>query len=175
MPRTTLPLGLLIAFTAGLALAVTAWSPSVAAKPPAVQEAKEAKADGKKPAAPAAKGGPPPGVTANACGCYRTEAGACVCGDKKGKCECPGDCEPIGCDAKRTKEAEREIAAETKRAQEEEKKRQAAEAAAEAARNTPIPEEGAEDAEPPKGEKNEKSEARKAPRKPAKETPVKNK
>ncbi|HEY2902099.1 MAG TPA: hypothetical protein VGL59_16070 [Polyangia bacterium] len=75
----------------------------------------------------------PAGVTVNACGCYRTEAGACFCGDKNGKCMCPGDCEPMACEQKRSKEMQREIAAETKKAQDDEKKRQADEDAAEAA------------------------------------------
>jgi hypothetical protein len=52
---------------------------------------------------------------ANACGCYRDSAGSCFCG-KKGKCACPGDCEPKGCDEKRAKQLEKEIAEETKKA-----------------------------------------------------------
>jgi len=67
----------------------------------------------------------------NACGCYKNGKGECVCTDKKGKCECPGECEPVGCAQKREKEMEREMAAEVKRAQEDEKKRKAAEEAAE--------------------------------------------
>jgi hypothetical protein len=51
----------------------------------------------------------------NACGCYRDSAGSCFCG-KKGKCACPGDCEPKGCDEKRAKQLEKEIAEETKKA-----------------------------------------------------------
>ena len=51
----------------------------------------------------------------NACGCYRDSSGACFCG-KKGKCACPGDCEPKGCEEKRAKELDKEIAAETKKA-----------------------------------------------------------
>ena len=70
-----------------------------------------------------AKDGPPPGETVNACGCYHDAKGGCVCTDKKGKCECPGECEPVGCGAKRDKEMDREMAAEIKRAQEDEKKR----------------------------------------------------
>jgi hypothetical protein len=120
----TLPMPSLCMLLSVIAVFVAASSPSWAAK---------------KAPPPAAKG-PPPGVTLNACGCYRTEAGTCLCGDKKGKCECPGDCEPVGCDAKRAKEVEREIAAETKKAQEEEKKRQAAEAARAARENEVIDE-----------------------------------
>lgn len=51
----------------------------------------------------------------NACGCYRDSAGSCFCG-KKGKCACPGDCEPKGCEEKRAKQLEKEIAEETKKA-----------------------------------------------------------
>ena len=38
---------------------------------------------------------PPAGASgpANACGCYSTGAGSCYC-VKKGKCGCPGECEP---------------------------------------------------------------------------------
>jgi hypothetical protein len=57
----------------------------------------------------------------NACGCYRDTTGACYCG-KKGKCDCPGDCEPKGCEEKRAKEMEKEVVAETKRARDAEKK-----------------------------------------------------
>ena len=57
----------------------------------------------------------------NACGCYRDSAGSCFCG-KKGKCDCPGDCEPKGCEEKRAKELDKEVEAETKRAREAEKK-----------------------------------------------------
>jgi len=52
----------------------------------------------------------------NACGCYRDTTGACYCG-KKGACVCPGDCEPKGCEEKRAKQLEKEIAAETKKAE----------------------------------------------------------
>lgn len=57
----------------------------------------------------------------NACGCYRDTTGACFCG-KKGKCDCPGDCEPKGCEEKRAKEMNKEVEAETKRARDAEKK-----------------------------------------------------
>jgi hypothetical protein len=57
----------------------------------------------------------------NACGCYRDAAGACFCG-KKGKCDCPGDCEPKGCEEKRSREIEKEVEAEVKRAKEVDKK-----------------------------------------------------
>jgi hypothetical protein len=59
----------------------------------------------------------------NACGCYRDSTGSCFCGPKgKGKCDCPGDCEPKGCEEKRAKELEKEIQAETRHAQEAERK-----------------------------------------------------
>ncbi|HEY4187083.1 MAG TPA: hypothetical protein VGP07_18550 [Polyangia bacterium] len=55
------------------------------------------------------------GPKPNACGCYRDTTGACFCG-KKTKCGCPGECEPKGCEEKRAKQLEKEIAAETKKA-----------------------------------------------------------
>jgi hypothetical protein len=84
----------------------------------------------KKDATPAARGSAPRGVTLNACGCYR-EGSSCVCTNKNARCDCPEDCEPIGCEEKRQKEMDREIAAEVKHAQDEEKKREEAEAARE--------------------------------------------
>jgi hypothetical protein len=109
-----------------------------------------------------AKGKPPPGESLNACGCYRDGGGSCVCTDKKGKCECPGECEPIGCGEKRDKEIEREMAAEIKRAQDDEKKRQAEREAQEAKDNgvaSPSPDGGdsppavaAKPAKPPRKE-----------------------
>jgi hypothetical protein len=84
----------------------------------------DAQAKGKKPAAatpaPAA-----PDKAMNACGCYKDTAGACLC-SKKGKCDCPGECEPKGCEEKRAKEMEKEIAAETKKAAEADKKQREA-------------------------------------------------
>ena len=67
-----------------------------------------------RPAAPAA------GKEVNACGCYTNAAGACFCGRGKGKgkdkCACPGECEPKGCEQKRAKQMQKEIAAETRKA-----------------------------------------------------------
>jgi hypothetical protein len=63
----------------------------------------------------------------NECGCYRDDSGACKCA-RKSKCGCPGECEPVGCEAKREKQAEREAEAELKRIAAKEKKK-AAEAA----------------------------------------------
>jgi hypothetical protein len=72
-----------------------------------------------------AEAAPPP---VNACGCYRDSAGSCYCGKKAGKCVCPGECEPKGCDEKRAKELDKEIEAEAKHAREAEKKQQAEQA-----------------------------------------------
>ena len=62
-----------------------------------------------------------PGVRAeqrNKCGCYRDEgAGTCYC-DKKAKCGCPGECEPKGCEEQRTRELQKQIDAETRKAEE---------------------------------------------------------
>jgi len=62
----------------------------------------------------------------NACGCYKDTAGQCFCG-KKGKCACPGDCEPKGCEEKRNKEIQKEVAAETKKAHEADQKQRSKE------------------------------------------------
>jgi hypothetical protein len=56
----------------------------------------------------------------NACGCYK-DGDSCYC-DKKARCGCPGECEPKGCEEKRARELEKEVQAETKRAQESERK-----------------------------------------------------
>jgi hypothetical protein len=89
----------------------------------------------------------PPGETLNACGCYHDAKGGCVCTDKKAKCDCAGDCEPVGCGAKRDKEIEREMAAEIKRAQEDEKRRN------DAQRDNEAHENGSTDAGPPPTDK----------------------
>lgn len=65
----------------------------------------------------------------NACGCYRDAAGACYCGKKGGKCVCPGECEPQGCEEKRAKEIQKEVDAESKRARDAEKKQEDEQAA----------------------------------------------
>jgi hypothetical protein len=67
----------------------------------------------------------------NACGCYHDDTGACKCTNKKAKCGCPGDCEPVSCEARREKEASREAEATLKKIQQREKKK-----AAEVARET---------------------------------------
>ncbi|HLK90885.1 MAG TPA: hypothetical protein VKZ18_13390 [Polyangia bacterium] len=61
----------------------------------------------------------------NRCGCYRDGAGACFC-SKKATCGCPGDCEPRGCEEKRDKDLQREIQAETRKAEEAGRGRSAA-------------------------------------------------
>jgi hypothetical protein len=53
----------------------------------------------------------------NSCGCYQDASGACFCG-KKAKCGCPGSCEPKGCEEKRAKQINKEIEAETRKAEE---------------------------------------------------------
>jgi len=58
----------------------------------------------------------------NACGCYQKSDGSCVCGHGS-KCGCPEECEPKGCEEKRQKEMDKEIQAETRKAQDAEKKR----------------------------------------------------
>jgi hypothetical protein len=70
----------------------------------------------------------------NACGCYRGADGNCVCTkSRKPKCACAGECEPIGCEAQRQKQADKEAAAALKRIDAKEKKK-AAEAKAAAKR-----------------------------------------
>ena len=59
----------------------------------------------------------------NACGCYQNTAGQCIC-TRRGKCDCPGECEPKGCDEKRQKELDKAIQEETRKAEAAEKKRQ---------------------------------------------------
>jgi hypothetical protein len=107
----------------------------------------------------------------NACGCYRGPKG-CVCTDKKAKCDCPGECEPVGCDKRREQDLEKEMAAEVKRAQEDEKRRrdeqEARERSAAAdAGITPDPEPAAKpDPAPPKNAQKGTKPARKGQPKP---------
>ena len=79
--------------------------------------ARSASAKGKKAATPPAAAHKP----LNACGCYTDTEGKCFCG-KRGKCECPGECEPKGCEEKRARQIAKDIAAETKKASEIDKK-----------------------------------------------------
>jgi len=79
----------------------------------------------------------------NQCGCYRDTTGACFC-EKKATCGCPGECEPRGCEEKRDKELQRQIEAETKKAQESGRKDSASkddesEMAAAPTKRTPPP------------------------------------
>jgi len=118
----------------------------------------------------------PPGVTLNACGCY-PKGNGCVCTNKKAKCECPGECEPAGCDEKRNKEAEKEYSDAVKKAQDDEKRRDEAEKKkaadeekkrkeAEAAEVRRLNEEAAAGAEtPPAEDEGEKTDSK--PKKPA--------
>jgi len=117
----------------------------------------------------------------NACGCYRDAAGACYCGKKGGKCVCPGECEPQGCEEKRAKEIQKEVDAEAKRAREAEKK-QEDEQAAKAAKERQAAQPGDDEADDsdkadPSDKKQETAKAGKddddddtAPRKKSKKT-----
>jgi hypothetical protein len=71
----------------------------------------------------------------NACGCFHDDTGACKCTNRRAKCDCPNDCEPVGCEAKRQKDANREAEATLKKIQAREKKK-AAEARHEAKAKT---------------------------------------
>jgi hypothetical protein len=92
------------------------------------------RAEAKSKSAKAADAGPKHEV--NACGCYKDAAGACFCG-KKGKCACPGECEPKGCEEKRNKAIEKEVAAETKKAHEADQKERSKEHASKEAKKKP--------------------------------------
>jgi hypothetical protein len=107
-----------------VALLMVGTSATVLAKPAAKE----------KKAAPAATGAD--GNAVNACGCYSSGQGSCFCA-KKAKCGCPGECEPKGCEEKREKEIERQVAAETKKAAEADKKQR--KASADAERNSQRP------------------------------------
>jgi hypothetical protein len=62
----------------------------------------------------------------NACGCYRGGDGNCICTKtKKLTCACAGDCEPVGCEAQRQKQANKEAEAALKRIDAKEKKKAA--------------------------------------------------
>jgi hypothetical protein len=60
----------------------------------------------------------------NACGCREGAPGQCVC-EKKSRCGCPGECEPRGCDERRAKQLEKEIQAETRKAEESSRRQRA--------------------------------------------------
>lgn len=84
----------------------------------------------------------------NACGCYRDAVGSCYCGKKAGKCVCPGECEPKGCEEKRAKELDKEIEAEARRAREADKKQQEEQAEKKRKEEAPPPDEQAGDDQP---------------------------
>jgi len=65
--------------------------------------------------------GPVGAQTLNECGCYQEPSGACKC-TRKSKCGCPNECEPVGCEAKRAKQADKDAAAELRRIAAREKK-----------------------------------------------------
>ena len=103
----------------------------------------------------------------NACGCYQTTAGECIC-TKKGPCDCPGECEPKGCDEKRQKALEKEVKEETKKAEAAEKKRQQeaaekqrqAEEQAAAAEDSETTDDSANPQKDGEGEKGDKAKAK---------------
>ena len=66
----------------------------------------------------------------NTCGCYRDDKGVCKC-TKKSKCGCPEECEPVGCEEKRQKQADREADAALKKMEARERQK-----GAEAAKQT---------------------------------------
>jgi hypothetical protein len=78
-----------------------------------------ASAKQKKSAAPAAAKAPHKAV--NPCGCYSDASGKCYCA-RRGKCDCPGECEPKGCEEKRARQMQKEVAAETKKASDADRK-----------------------------------------------------
>ena len=62
----------------------------------------------------------------NKCGCTLNESNnTCSC-SKGAKCGCPGECEPKGCEEKRSAQMKKEVDAETKKAAEADKKHKAA-------------------------------------------------
>jgi pyruvate/2-oxoglutarate dehydrogenase complex dihydrolipoamide acyltransferase (E2) component len=87
-------------------------------------------------------------ATANNCGCYKDTDGICFCA-KKAKCGCPGDCEPKGCEEQRDKEIQKEIDAETKKAEAAEAS-QSKRSAGDEDQNSPDPEPESPKAESPK-------------------------
>jgi hypothetical protein len=92
--------------------------------------------------------------TFNECGCYQDDSGGCKC-TRKSKCGCPGECEPVGCEEKRVKEAEKAAEAELKRIAAREKKKAAE--AARAAKQKEKAEKASEKAGSKAPEKSEKA------------------
>lgn len=74
------------------------------------------------PSAQAAEGG------VNACGCRQDSSGSCTC-EKKSRCGCPGECEPKGCEERRAKQMDKEVQAETRKAEEAARRQHARQAA----------------------------------------------
>ncbi len=79
----------------------------------------------------------------NACGCYRDDKGVCKC-SRKSKCGCPEECEPVGCEDKRQREADKAANAELQRIAARERKKaaeasQVAKGQAEERRKKPRP------------------------------------
>jgi hypothetical protein len=60
----------------------------------------------------------------NACGCYRDDQGTCKC-TRKSKCGCPEECEPVGCEAKRQRDADKAADATMKQIAARERKKAA--------------------------------------------------
>ena len=78
------------------------------------------------------------GEERNHCGCYRDTSGACFC-EKKATCGCPGECEPRGCEEKRDKDIQKEIEAETKKAEESGRKQTVSKDEDSVSPNAPTP------------------------------------
>jgi hypothetical protein len=89
----------------------------------------------------------------NACGCRQGSGGLCFC-EKKSRCGCPGECEPKGCEERRAKQLDKEIQAETRKAEEATRRQKTRQADTE--ESSPAP---------------EKSEHRGADREPARSAP----
>lgn len=60
----------------------------------------------------------------DACGCRQGSSGACYC-EKKSHCGCPGECEPKGCEEKRSRQLEKEVQEETRKAEESARRQRA--------------------------------------------------
>jgi hypothetical protein len=172
---------LAIGLTVVAALVVGAGNSADAARAKTTKGAEKGAEKGSKKdkaeSAPQGKVSTPSGVTLNACGCYHS-GNSCVCTNKNAKCDCPEDCEPVGCEAKRQKELDREVAVEMKRAEDAEKKRQAAEAETarkaselEAARQKA--EEGGDETDDDATDKTSEPSAEKAPEKTTEKAPDK--
>ena len=66
----------------------------------------------------------------NACGCRGDSIGSCYC-EKKSHCGCPGECEPKGCEERRAKQMDKEVQAETRKAEEAARRQRARQSASE--------------------------------------------